>query len=71
MINRIPCKCLLISSLSGLTRLDSSYAAPDKLDIKRHKNGIIYISYHCVTYGTSIKAKKQIQVLPYIIIMFF
>ena len=54
MINRIPCKCLLISSLSGLTRkrgmARASLAiptrflvAPDKLDIKRHKLGILYI----------------------------
>ena len=55
MINRIQCKCLLISSLSGLTRkrgmARASLAipmrflvAPDKLDIKRHKHGILYIS---------------------------
>ena len=54
MINRIPFKCLLISSLSGLTRkrgmARTSLAiptrflvAPDKLDIKRHKHGILYI----------------------------
>ena len=54
MINRIPFKCLLISSLSGLTRkrgmARTSLAiptrflvAPDKLDIKRHKHGILYV----------------------------
>ena len=54
MINRIPCKCLLISSLSGLTRkrgmARASLAiptrflvAPDKLDIKIHKLGILYV----------------------------
>ena len=53
MINRIPCKCLLISSLSGLTRKRGMsrtslaipmrfLVAPDKLDIKRHKHGILY-----------------------------
>ena len=56
MINRIPCKCLLISSLSGLTRkrgmARASLAiptrflvAPDKLDIKIHKLGILYVRY--------------------------
>ena len=55
MINRIPCKCLLISSLSGLTRkrgmARASLAiptrflvAPDKLDIKRQKHGILYVA---------------------------
>ena len=54
MINRIPCKCLLISSLSGLTRKRGMgraslaiptrfLVAPDKLDIKRHKLGILYL----------------------------
>ena len=63
MINRIPCKCLLISSLSGLTRkrgmARASLAiptrflvAPDKLDIKRHKHGILYVSVpdHCLSF---------------------
>ena len=62
MINRIPCKCLLISSLSGLTRkrgmARASLAiptrflvAPDKLDIKRHKLGILYLSWTPHTSG--------------------
>ena len=55
MINRIPCKCLLIWSLSGLTRkrgmarqslaiLTRFLVAPDKLHIKRHQHGILYLS---------------------------
>ena len=56
MINRKQCKCLLISSLSGSTRNTSEWrdaaslaiptvflVLPDKLDIKRHYHGILYI----------------------------
>ena len=52
-INRIPCKCLLILSLSGLTRKRGMarqslaihtrfLVAPDKLHIKRHEHAIFY-----------------------------
>ena len=48
MKNRIPCKCLLISSLSGLTSLAIPMhflVVPDKFDIRRHKQGILYLSH--------------------------
>ena len=54
MINRIPCKCILILSLSGLIRKRGMarqslviptrfLVAPDKLHIKRHEHGILYV----------------------------
>ena len=73
MINKIPCKCLLISSLSGLTRkrgmARASLAiptrflvAPDKLDIKRHKHGILYIlSRVGISKDASLRASVDIS----------
>ena len=71
MINRIPCKCLLISSLSGLTRkrgmARASLAiptrflvAPDKLDIKIHKLGILYILILSAYYSSRIILNNRV-----------
>ena len=54
MISRIPCSCLLIWNLSDLTRKGGMarhslaihtrfLVAPDKLHIKRHEHGILYL----------------------------